>query len=359
MAEYLDLPEFQASDPGAGDRLPIIFVHGWGGTRHSWDDMAGEPAPPLPDPDTVEPAGKHWHPPLLPIAGYRVRVPTQPPAQGLYPLLEAEGHPVVSWTQTDSIGTIDSTVDELERVVAYAKEEYGADRVILVGHSRGGLVCRGYLRRHRDDPDVAALVTLGTPHKGTRVVTLDDRLLGVIVDGVAGLLPIPGSKLVVKAVVSLMRRLWLSHVASMDELERWGAPGGYLRTLIPESQLDSVRYIAIAGVQPTMSRVAIQLYNLMSFIPQDIVQPWQWTRTTLQHIALPDVVRDLKLPLFDEFLEFYPGEGDGMVAVDSALLLTTADTTNVVNLSYEASHSLLLRVAGMHQRLINELETVN
>ncbi|MBS1251092.1 MAG: hypothetical protein MAG451_00122 [Anaerolineales bacterium] len=353
------LPEFQASAPSVGDRLPVICVHGWGGTKHSWDDMAGEPDPPLPEPGTQEPAGKHWHPPPLPLAGYRVRVPTQPPAPGLSPLLEAEGHPVLSWTQTDSIGAIDSTVDELEQVVAFAKVEYGTDRVILVGHSRGGMVCRSYLRRHRDDPDVAALVTIGTPHKGTRVATLDDRLLGLITDGVAGLLPIPGSALVVKAVVNLICRLWLSNVASIDELERWGAPSAQLRALISESQLDSVRYIAIAGLQPTMSRVAIQLYDLMSFIPQDIVQPWQWRRTTLRHIALPDVARELNPPLFEEFLEFYPGEGDGMVAVDSALLLTTADTTNVTNLSYEASHTLLLRIAGMHQRVIQELDRID
>jgi pimeloyl-ACP methyl ester carboxylesterase len=312
----------------------------------------------LPDPGVTEPAGKHWHPPLLPLAGHLVRRPAQPPAQGLYPLLEAEGHPVVSWTQTDTVGPIDSSVDELERAVAFAKEEYGADRVILVGHSRGGLVCRGYLRRHRENPDVAALVTLATPHQGTRLATLDDRLLEVVTDSVAGLLPIPASKFVVKAVINLMRRLWLSHVASTEELERWGAAGSYIRQLVSESQLDEVRYICIAGVQPTMSQIAVQLYDLMSFIPQDLVHPWRWTRVTWRHIALPDVVQNLGLPLFEEFREFYPEEGDGVVAVDSALLLTTADTTNVVNLTYPASHSVLLRVAGMHRRLIRELRAV-
>jgi pimeloyl-ACP methyl ester carboxylesterase len=358
MVSTPDLLDFQASDPGVGDGIPVIFVHGWRGTKRSWDDLAGQPEPPLPEPGMQEPAGNHWHPPLLPLAGFQVRTPTQPPARGLYPVLEAAGHPVVSWTQRNTVGPIDGSVDELEQAVGFAKEAYGADRVILVAHSRGGLVCRGYLRRHRDNLDVAALATMGTPHKGTRLATLDDRLLGVVTDQIAGLLPIPGSQLAVKAAMKLIRRLWLHQVASTDELERWGAPGGYLRELIPESQLDAVRYIAIAGVQPSMSRVAIQLYDLMSFIPQDLVQPWRWTRTTWRHIDLPDVARELNLPLFDEFLEFYPGEGDGVVAVDSALLLTTADTTNVVNLTYEASHSLLLRVTGMHERLTQELSAV-
>jgi len=270
--------------------------------------------------------------------------------------MESEGHPCVTWTQTDTVGPIENSVDELERVVAYAKEEYGTDRVILVGHSRGGLVCRGHLRRHREDPDVAALVTIGTPHRGTRVAMLDDKLLELICSGVGALLPVPGGKLLVKAVVRLMRHLWMSEVASLDELERWAAASDYLRDLIPESQLDAVRYIAIAGVRPTMSRVAIQYYNLMSFIPQSAVRPWHWTRVTWEQIPLPDVARDLEL--FEEYREFYPDEGYGVVATDSALLVTTADMTNVVNLTYEASHSLLLRVTGMHERLMQELEAV-
>ncbi len=279
--------------------------------------------------------------------------------KGLFPLLEAEGHPVVSWTQEDTLGAIEDSVHEVEQVVAFAKAEYGAEHVVLVGHSRGGLLCRAYLRRHRDDPDVAALVTIGTPHKGSRVAFLDDQLLDVICSGVGALLPFPGGSLLAKAVANLVRRLWLSEIASLDELERWSAPDDFLLKLIPESQLDTVRYIAIAGVQPTMSRLAIQCYDLMSYIPQGVVRPWHWKRVTLRQIPLPDIVTQLDLPLLQEFREFYPDEGDGMVAVDSALLLATADQDNVTNLKYPVSHSLLLRVAGMHQRLIEELRTID
>jgi triacylglycerol esterase/lipase EstA (alpha/beta hydrolase family) len=40
--------------------------------------------------------------------------------------------------------------------------------VILVGHSMGGLVARAYLQRHGESR-VAGLVTLGTPHQGSRL----------------------------------------------------------------------------------------------------------------------------------------------------------------------------------------------
>ena len=93
MAQRPDLPDFMATPSNVGDRLPIVFVHGWRGKKSDWEDVAGEPEPPLPEPGTVESAGEHWHPPPFPIAGYQIRVATQPPVRGLYQVLESEGFP--------------------------------------------------------------------------------------------------------------------------------------------------------------------------------------------------------------------------------------------------------------------------
>jgi triacylglycerol lipase len=54
--------------------------------------------------------------------------------------------------------------DAVERLVA----ETGYERVHLVGHSMGGLVARYYVQRMGGDERVHTLVTLGTPHAGTR-----------------------------------------------------------------------------------------------------------------------------------------------------------------------------------------------
>ena len=43
----------------------------------------------------------------------------------------------------------------------------GAEKLALVGHSMGGLVCRAYLRRFGTGR-VERLITLATPHQGTR-----------------------------------------------------------------------------------------------------------------------------------------------------------------------------------------------
>ncbi|WP_055493247.1 triacylglycerol lipase [Streptomyces sp. TP-A0356] len=51
-------------------------------------------------------------------------------------------------------------------------ERTGQPRVDIVGHSLGGLIARYYVQRLGGDLHVRTLVTLGTPHSGTRVAPL-------------------------------------------------------------------------------------------------------------------------------------------------------------------------------------------
>ncbi|MFJ9565385.1 esterase/lipase family protein [Streptomyces fuscichromogenes] len=53
-------------------------------------------------------------------------------------------------------------------------ERTGSSRVDIVGHSLGGLIARYYVQRLGGDLRVRTLVTLGTPHSGTRVAPLAD-----------------------------------------------------------------------------------------------------------------------------------------------------------------------------------------
>jgi pimeloyl-ACP methyl ester carboxylesterase len=51
-------------------------------------------------------------------------------------------------------------------------EETGFERIHLIGHSMGGLIARYYVQRLGGDERVHTLVTLGTPHEGTRTAYL-------------------------------------------------------------------------------------------------------------------------------------------------------------------------------------------
>lgn len=53
-------------------------------------------------------------------------------------------------------------------------ERTGSPEVDIVGHSLGGLIARYYVQRLGGNLRVRTLVTLGTPHQGTRVVPLAD-----------------------------------------------------------------------------------------------------------------------------------------------------------------------------------------
>ncbi|MEW2413585.1 alpha/beta fold hydrolase [Streptomyces sp. NPDC046866] len=62
----------------------------------------------------------------------------------------------------------------LARRVEELCERTGREQVDLVGHSLGGLVGRYYVQRLGGDSRVRTLVTLGTPHSGTRVAPFMD-----------------------------------------------------------------------------------------------------------------------------------------------------------------------------------------
>ncbi|MDX3641248.1 lipase family alpha/beta hydrolase [Streptomyces sp. MB09-02B] len=69
---------------------------------------------------------------------------------------------------------IRAAAELLGRHVEDICERTGQERVDVVGHSLGGLIARYYVQRLGGDHRVRTLVTLGTPHGGTRAVPLAD-----------------------------------------------------------------------------------------------------------------------------------------------------------------------------------------
>lgn len=69
---------------------------------------------------------------------------------------------------------IRAAADLLGRHIEDICERTGQEQVDVVGHSLGGLIARYYVQRLGGDLRVRTLVTLGTPHGGTRAVPLAD-----------------------------------------------------------------------------------------------------------------------------------------------------------------------------------------
>ncbi|EGX56615.1 lipase [Streptomyces zinciresistens K42] len=69
---------------------------------------------------------------------------------------------------------IRTAAELLGRHIEAICERTGSSRVDIVGHSLGGLIARYYVQCLGGDLRVRTLVTLGTPHTGTRVAPLAD-----------------------------------------------------------------------------------------------------------------------------------------------------------------------------------------
>ena len=71
-------------------------------------------------------------------------------------------------------GDIEQFAEQLSAKVESVCSETGAARIVLVGHSMGGLVVRAYLRQH-GPARIDRIITIGTPHHGS---TLAKGIIG-------------------------------------------------------------------------------------------------------------------------------------------------------------------------------------
>jgi pimeloyl-ACP methyl ester carboxylesterase len=83
--------------------------------------------------------------------------------------LRDSGFPVITWSQQRPAGPIAAAVAELAEVMDRARNIHKGD-IILVCHSRGGLIARKYLAIN--NANVSALITICTPHKGSSIAKL-------------------------------------------------------------------------------------------------------------------------------------------------------------------------------------------
>lgn len=77
-------------------------------------------------------------------------------------------HPVLAITLEPLFASVEDYTAQIQQAVQQLQHATGATQVALVGHSMGGLVIRAWLRQH-GGAAVAKIITLGTPHQGTRM----------------------------------------------------------------------------------------------------------------------------------------------------------------------------------------------
>ncbi len=84
--------------------------------------------------------------------------------------------------------SIDEQAEQLDEYIKYVRYHHPKQQIILIGHSAGGVVARLYMVKNPSQ-DLGALVTIASPHLGTKnaeyAQTISENLL-VWVDGLPG-----------------------------------------------------------------------------------------------------------------------------------------------------------------------------
>lgn len=73
-------------------------------------------------------------------------------------------------------GTIENNAAEIKKSIDKALAENGCDKVNIIAHSKGGLDCRYLISTLGYGDKVASLTTINTPHRGSELITILNKL---------------------------------------------------------------------------------------------------------------------------------------------------------------------------------------
>lgn len=249
---------------GSSDRPAAIFIHGLGMDKNIW----------------VNPSNSRILGGMFPLTSILSKRPSMKTLKTLFEDLRLKNYTVITWSQERPAGPIDSAVSELKEIVKIVNKMTRAG-IVLIGHSRGGLIGRKYLLKK--DRSIRGLVTISTPHKGSSIAKIANYLspLTNVVDPF-----FPAGK---KGTLSFTIRRVIDFLKSKALKEL--LPGSYFFRSLKDGPLDGVYYISVGGTDPTL----FSLYNF----------------------SIPEILGNV-VPKKLYFEEIKKWKGDGLVSAESS-----------------------------------------
>jgi pimeloyl-ACP methyl ester carboxylesterase len=278
------------------DKPAIIFIHGLGMDKAIW----------------VNPSQSRILGGLYPL---KVFLSKNPPnkLQSLFDALRLKEYPVITWSQRRPASPINSAVSELSEIVKIAYNLTKAG-VILIGHSRGGLIGRKYLLKK--DQSIIGLITISTPHKGSSVARVANYLTPVV-SILNPLFPVKDKgtrSFAIKRIFEFLRSRALKELLPESR---------FLKSM-KDGPLDRVYYVSVGGTNPT-------LFNLYNFSFPDIFEK-----------VIPE-------NLYPE--ELKKGRGDGLVSAESSKIPWSHEHYN-----FELNHAEILFDESVRDTLVRAIE---
>jgi pimeloyl-ACP methyl ester carboxylesterase len=287
---------------GDHNKPAVVFIHGLGMDKNIWAD----------------PAKSRILGGMFPLKILLNKISFDETSENIRTLfhdLQSGGYPVITWSQKKPAGPMDFAVSELNEIVQLAG---GLTKkgVILIGHSRGGLIARKYLMTNTKD--IRGLYTISTPHHGSAIAKIGEYLspLGSLI---APFIPAGNKGLLAGAIKRIAD--FLRSGAFLELLPE----SDFFRTL-KDGPLTGLSYASFGGTSPTL----FYLYTL----------------------SFPDILEKI-IPA-----QFYPeelkkGRGDGLVSAESSKFPWAHEHHNV-----HCNHAEILFEEGMRDRLVKIIGTI-
>lgn len=293
--------------PGLAGKPAVVFIHGLGMNKWLWVSPArarilGGLFPLsvlLAEPPQDISSGAGATPPL---PRPRITVGSRPKKlRTVFHDLAEKGYPVIAWSQKRPAGTVDVAAEELAGIVDQAAGLSGSG-IILIGHSRGGLIARQHLAA--GDRRIRGLITLCAPHSGSSLSRLAAPL-APLASAFSPLLRNAGDASLIRASVSRV-------------VEFLGSPA--LRELLPGERFDSIFSaqragdllgLSIGGTSPSLFTLyrwkrQAQGEGVWRVYPERLLSLPEMLEAIVPRQLYPDELRD--------------GLGDGLVTARSARL---------------------------------------
>lgn len=280
---------------GRKDKPAVIFIHGLGVDKNIWLDLLNTKIFARNVPVRVFAATKPE--PSTSVKRGKITLGNQPEkVETLWTALKDNGFNLICWSQERPAGPIDVAVEELVEIMKKTKRLFPETPIVLIGHSRGGLIARKFMEKNRTD--VKTLVTISTPHAGSSIARIG-RYLKPFSVMLKGILP--------KATHGIISEI-IKNTANLlkGEALKELLPGSDFLRNLQDFPVKGIKYMSFGGTEPRLFTI------------------YRWEKRNKKNypeqlLSIPDsLIKVFPSPLIPD--EIIPGKGDMLVTAESSLL---------------------------------------
>lgn len=382
------VPGFRWHLPGSGAdaRKPVVvLLHGLGGDHNDWIDPFQErnwPYDHQGDPQELD-LGLHSGPPIASLPSVQTYQFFSPRLKSnslgadgsddrsWWHALAQAGFPVFTYSQVGAlmIPLAKGPVAEFRSFMGALQQRLLADpaqrsrQVVILGHSRGGLIGRAFLGNPEVKadasgrfPPVRGLITLSSPHQGSHMALLDDKIIGFLETLQRAVPTLPND--VGNEVINALKAKVDAYVgAHGDEIE----PGSPLFQTVEAQEpiRPDVRCISVGGTSPRLMRLYLWSFTGASMIPRRTSSgtlQFHWRAKAVEAKGVSPILDGLPLKLLGMDLdEVMAGRGDGLTADKRSRFPASFKAEE--HLSVRLSHAEELWDSDLQQAIIQRLST--